>query len=214
MTTSPKRPRTHSRVDKFGERRRELARSALTTLAERGYAHTSLRDIANNSDFTHGVLHYYFADKNELIILGVMEYKAQCITRYDDAIAQAESADDLRQRFAAATASSLVDEATLHRLWYDMRAQSYFDEGFRPAVGEIERSIEAMIWRVIERHAEFIGRPPAVTPVQAYAVLDGLFQQALFQLFADEAAAAQTADNLAEQVSEVLVKIAAIGTLA
>jgi AcrR family transcriptional regulator len=155
-------------------------------------------------------LHYYFADKNELIILGVMEYKAQCITRYDDAIAQAESADDLRQRFAAATATSLVDEATLHRLWYDMRAQSYFDEGFRPAVGEIERSIEAMIWRVIERHAEFIGSPPAVTPEQAYAVLDGLFQRALFQWFADDSAAAE---NLAEQVSEVLIMIGVIGTL-
>jgi AcrR family transcriptional regulator len=211
MATSTKRPRTQPRVDKFGERRRELARSALTTLAERGYAHTSLRDIANNSDFTHGVLHYYFQDKNELIILGVMEYKAQCITRYDDAIAHAESADDLCHRFAAATATSLVDEATLHRLWYDMRAQSYFDEGFRPAVGEIECSIEAMIWRVIERHAEFIGRPPAVTSLQAYAVLDGLFQQALFQLFAG---APDAAENLAKQVSDVLAKIAAIGTLA
>jgi AcrR family transcriptional regulator len=208
MSTPTKRPRTDSRVDKFGERRRELARSALTTLAERGYAHTSLRDIANNSDFTHGVLHYYFADKNELIIFGVREYKAQCVTRYDDAVEGAVSGDDLCRRFSGAMATSLADEATLHRLWYDMRAQSYFDEGFRPAVGEIETGLEAMIWRVIKRCCEFTGRPPVLTPPVAYALFDGLFQQALFRWFDNDPKAA---DTLAEQVFAVLTAIARIG---
>ena len=38
-------------VDKFAERRAQLAAAALQTLAERGYANTSLRDIAQNSEF-------------------------------------------------------------------------------------------------------------------------------------------------------------------
>src|SRR5580658_1911138 len=50
-------------VDKFGERRAQLADAALQTLAELGYARTSLREIAQNSQFSHGVLHYYFSDK-------------------------------------------------------------------------------------------------------------------------------------------------------
>ena len=63
-------PSTRSRrspVDRFDERRNELAESALLTLGELGYARTSLRDIASNSPFSHGVLHYYFADKLELV---------------------------------------------------------------------------------------------------------------------------------------------------
>lgn len=55
-------------VDKFAERRAQLAASALQTLSELGYARTSLRDIAQNSEFSHGVLHYYFSDKVDLII--------------------------------------------------------------------------------------------------------------------------------------------------
>ncbi|MFI5042721.1 MAG: TetR/AcrR family transcriptional regulator, partial [Acidimicrobiales bacterium] len=47
-------------VDKFAERRTQLADAALQTLAELGYARTSLREIAQNSQFSHGVLHYYF----------------------------------------------------------------------------------------------------------------------------------------------------------
>lgn len=202
MSTSTRRTRAESRVDKFGERQRELARSALATLAERGYANTSLRDIASNSDFTHGVLHYYFADKNELIIFGVREYKAECVTRYDAAIDGSENVDDLAQRFSAAMATSLTDEAPMHRLWYDMRAQSYFDEVFRPAVGEIEQGLEAMIWRMVTRHSEFTGRPPVLSPPVAYAIFDGLFQQALFRWFTGDQG---SADALAAQVAAIIV---------
>jgi hypothetical protein len=43
-----------SRVDKFSARRLELDEAALETLAELGYARTSLREIAQKSEFTHG----------------------------------------------------------------------------------------------------------------------------------------------------------------
>src|SRR4029077_18306180 len=79
-------------VDKFAERRAQLAAAALQTLAEQGYARTSLRDIAQHSDFSHGVLHYYFSDKIELITYCVRQYKAECVTRYDSIVATAASA--------------------------------------------------------------------------------------------------------------------------
>ncbi len=76
-------------VDKFAERRDQLAAAALQTLAELGYARTSLRDIAQNSEFSHGVLHYYFSDKIELITYCVRQYKAECVKRYDSIVATA-----------------------------------------------------------------------------------------------------------------------------
>src|SRR6201986_5667476 len=110
-------------VDKFAERRAELAAAALRTLAEQGYARTSLRDIAQNSEFSHGVLHYYFADKVELITYCVRQYKAECVTRYDNAVTTATAADELRAGFGAAMAGTLRDDVTMHRLWYDTRNQ-------------------------------------------------------------------------------------------
>jgi len=62
------------RRDKFAERRAELGEAALLTLAELGYARTSLREIAQNSAFSHGVLHYYFSDKLDLILCSVRQY--------------------------------------------------------------------------------------------------------------------------------------------
>jgi TetR/AcrR family transcriptional regulator, transcriptional repressor of bet genes len=199
-----RKPRPERRPDKFGDRRRELAKSALLTLAQRGYANTSLRDIANNSDFTHGVLHYYFADKNELMIFVVREYKAECVTRYDAALEAANSPADLCVRFAAAMRDTVVEDASMHRLWYDMRAQSYFDESFRPAVGEIEQGLEDMIWRVVTRFCELDQTSPALTSPQAYALIDGLFQQALFRWLGGDTTAG---DCLTAQVIDAMEKL-------
>ena len=76
-------------VDKFAERRAQLADAALQTLAELGYARTSLREIAQNSQFSHGVLHYYFSDKEDLLTHCVRQYEAACVTRYDEIVAAA-----------------------------------------------------------------------------------------------------------------------------
>jgi AcrR family transcriptional regulator len=139
-------------VNKFEERRRLLAEGALQTLAERGYARTSLREIAQNTDFSHGTLHYYFRDKVELITYCVRQYKAQCVQRYDDIVATAQSADELARSFADGLAVTLEQDALLHRLWYDLRSQSLFEESFRADVAEIDESLERMIWCIVTRY--------------------------------------------------------------
>ena len=138
-----------ARVDKFSARRIELAEAALETLAELGYARTSLREIAQKSEFTHGVLHYYFSDKFELITYCVRQYKAECVTRYDGIVATAGSAAELKRGFGAAMAATLREDATMHRLWYDLRNQSLFDKALRSDVHEIDQSLERMIWRIV-----------------------------------------------------------------
>ena len=166
-------------VNRFAERRAQLTASALQTLSELGYARTSLRDIADNSEFSHGVLHYYFSDKVDLITYCVKQYKAECVTRYDRIVATARSAEGLRHGFAGALARTLREDAPMHRLWYDLRNQSLFDESFRADVLEIDESLERMIWRIVTHYAELAGATLGVSSSVAYAIFDGLFQQAL-----------------------------------
>jgi AcrR family transcriptional regulator len=168
-------------IDKFEERRRELAGGALQTLSERGYARTSLREIAQNTEFSHGTLHYYFRDKVELITYCVRLYKAHCVLRYDAIVADAESPGGLAVAFAQGLATTLAEDALLHRLWYDLRSQSLFEEAFRVDVAEIDDSLERMIWRIVTRYAELAEYPPSCSPAMAYAMFDGVFQRALLQ---------------------------------
>ena len=192
-------------VDKFAERRTQLATSALQTLSELGYARTSLRDIAQNSEFSHGVLHYYFSDKVDLIIHSVKQYKAECVKRYDEIIATSHTATDIKHGFSAALVTTLRDDASMHRLWYDVRNQSLFEESFRADVLEIDESLQRMIWRVVSRYAELLGAPLILFSSEAYAILDGLFYQALLRQLAGQSDAGSNLQKSVETIMDHLI---------
>ena len=168
-----------ARASKHDNRRDQLAESALVTLGKLGYAKTSLREIAQHSPFTHGVVHYYFSNKEELITYCVRYYKRTCVTRYDEIVETSTSADELQARFAAKLAETIREEGPMHQLWYDLRNQSMFEPGLREVVLEIDGQLEAMIWRVISRYAALAERAPALDSSTGYGMLDGLFAQSL-----------------------------------
>lgn len=52
---------------KTAARRREILRAARDSFAERGYAASSLRDIAERAGTTHAVVQHHFSSKDELL---------------------------------------------------------------------------------------------------------------------------------------------------
>lgn len=192
------------RGDKVGARRVELAEAALETLAELGYARTSLREIAQKSDFSHGVLHYYFSDKVDLILTSVRHYKSTCATRYDTITKTARTPDELVEGFLAKLSETLQSEADKHRLWYDLRSQALYDPAFHKDVQEIDTLLEAMVWRVASRYAELAGKTLTVSPAVAYALLDGLFQRRLLEFLAGET---QAVTHLVDDVGPLFARI-------
>ena len=162
------------RVDKFEVRRAELADATLETLGELGFARTSLREIARKTAYSHGLLHYYFRDKVELITYCVRRYKEHCVTRYDEIVATATTPDDLAALFAEALVATLLEDTATHRLWYDVRSQAMFEGELRATVADLDRQLEAMVWRVVSRHAELAAGSVAVPSPPAYAVFEGL----------------------------------------
>jgi AcrR family transcriptional regulator len=194
-----------AKADKMGARRRELAEATLETLAELGYARTSLREIAQNSEFSHGVLHYYFTDKIDLICCGVRHYKAQCVTRYDHLVETAQTRKELRDGFCRKLAETLTEEAKMHRLWYDLRAQALFEHGFRADVTAIDESLENMVWRVAARYAELGGGRVIISKTQLYATFDGLFQKHLLMHLSGDREAAPALVREVRQLLPLIV---------
>ncbi|WP_231855489.1 TetR/AcrR family transcriptional regulator [Tsukamurella pseudospumae] len=176
---------------KVAAKRDELARAALKTLSELGYARTSLREIAANSEYSHGVLHYYFADRLELIAHCVHLYKSECIASYDDVLRPDDDAPALRARFAERLAATMEHDLPTHKLWYDLRSQAMFESALVDDVREIDGDLEAMIWRVVRRYAELSDGAPLLDSAGTYAALDGPFERAVRRrVRGDEAAGA------------------------
>jgi AcrR family transcriptional regulator len=149
-------------------------------------------------------VHYYFADKVELITHCVRLYKTQCVNRFDEIVLSSRTAEELLEQFAAKLVETMTTEAPLHRLWYDLRTQSLFEASFRDDVLEIDHTLQEMIWRVVDRYAEFVGVTPLLEPQAAYAMFDGLFEKALLGHLSGDA---EAAGRLAERVRWLLPQI-------
>jgi AcrR family transcriptional regulator len=200
--------RKHTRrpADKFAARRAQLANSALRTLSKLGYAGTSLRDIAENSEFSHGVLHYYFRDKVDLITYCVRQYKAATVARYDQVVDGSTDPGELRTQWIDAMVATLHQDAPMHRLWYDLRNQSMFADAFREDVRAIDASLERMVGRILTRCAELAGLRLAASAGLAYAMVDGVFQNALLRhLSGDEGVVAELPAHFGFVIDSLLV---------
>ena len=166
-------------TDKAARRRRELAEAAQQVLADHGYARTSLRDIAAETPFSHGLFHYYFEDKDQLVAYAVALYKEGCATRYDRVVAEARDVEEMLSGYREVLEASLRDDAPYHRLWYDLRNQSLFQERFRDVSRDIDALLADMVWRIVRRYADLVGGTPIVDRGVAYALFDGVFLNAL-----------------------------------
>ena len=137
--------RKANKVRKRESRKREIAQSAIDALKLYGYARTTLRDIAAQSDMSLGSLHYYFEDKDELLIYCVRQYKSDFVKEVAASVDGISSPRGIKTAFCKALAETIVEEAELHRLWYDIRNQAMFDQTFVPAIGDIEDQLIEMM---------------------------------------------------------------------
>lgn len=178
--------RARKQSTKRSKRKEELANFAIDALKQLGYARTSLRDIAEHSGVSVGMLHYYFEDKVDLISYCVRKYKQDFIIEMDGVLDASVGFDTIAEDFADGLSGSIRDNAETHRLWYDIRTQSLFEESFQGVVGELEDGLVELVHRFIKK----IGLP-AELALPVYLSLDGAFRYYLQRhLFGDGAAVA------------------------
>ena len=168
-----------SRPNKFEERRKELAAAALAALAENGYANTSLRDIAARSGFALGTLHYYFADKVDLISYCTRAYKLDFIDTFNTLINEATSSKQLVDDFVQCSVDSIAENSQTHRLWYDIKSQALFESEFIESVDEIDNMLADMVDNMVTKAQMLTGKSIALSSLRTYWMLDGFFQHYL-----------------------------------
>lgn len=175
---SRKLDKSEAKARKRDAKKQEIAQSAISALKTYGYAQTTLRDIAEQSDLSLGMMHYYFDDKEDLMIFCVRLYKEEFMRRMRGVPQEATSKAGAIAAFAAGLVETIVVDAEIHRLWYDIRSQSMFDPTFAPVVADLEASMAQMV-------RSFCKDPDDALQVnQLYAQVDGVFryvlQQAIF----------------------------------
>lgn len=176
---------------KSAEKKRELALHAISSLAELGFARMNLRDVAHRSGVSLGVIHYYFESKTELLIYCISIYKEDFISNLKKLIAEASDQEQLRHGLANNLATTVAQQAHLHRLWYDVRAQAMFDAAFQVAIEEVEHGLIDIFQKLLDKLATLAIPCREEDPLKLYITLDGWFRYYLQRQLQGDASAVE-----------------------
>ncbi len=86
-TAAPRTPRKLSRET----RRLQLIEATIETLAERGYARTTLTDVANQAGLSHGLVNFHFQKKEKLLTETLVYLAEEYRQNWTEALAKAEA---------------------------------------------------------------------------------------------------------------------------
>ncbi|TLH49621.1 TetR/AcrR family transcriptional regulator [Mycolicibacterium aubagnense] len=160
-----------------------------------------MRELAQHCEISLGILHYYFDDKDDLVVCCVRQYKDQFIDRYNSIVIEGGSGPELKTRISGALSNSLRESAVMHRLWYDLRTQALFDDRFALSIDEIDDSLAALTWKAVTAYARLTGKSVIVAPAIVYATADGLFHRALRDLITGDT---EAPERLAREIDSAL----------
>ncbi|WP_168797828.1 TetR/AcrR family transcriptional regulator [Aliishimia ponticola] len=172
---APSRPRKSS--EKREAKRRALAESAIETLCAKGYANTSLRDIAEASGHPLATLHYYFGSKFDLIEYCIRQHKSEFFEQMRGAALTPGALPDVIEAFGRGLALAVAHDAPRHRLWFDIRNQSVFDNALRPIIEDIEKENLAIASVIEQRFFKDTDDDAKQRVIIVYSAIDGLFSQ-------------------------------------
>lgn len=163
--------RTRRQGAKREEKRRQIAESALEALMIYGCAGTTLRDIAERSKLSLGMLHYYFDDRRDLVVYCLRLYQDEFMARFERLIADAETRDDMIATLATGLGEAVASETIVNRFWYDIRTLSLFDPSVLPVVNAFQTALIDFGRRIITR----LGFPESEIELR-FAMLEGVFR--------------------------------------
>ena len=114
--------KTAKRQKKLTGKKNDLADCAVEVLSQLGYARTSLRDIAQHSGVSLGVVHYYFDDRVDLISYCTSRYKTELARMLEATLIGGGTRQEIIETFINALVDAVDKDADKHRMWYDIRA--------------------------------------------------------------------------------------------
>ena len=184
-------------------KKQELLQHALLLLAENGFAALNLRDLASRAGMSLGLIHYYFSDKQALLTEALQLYKSGFIAQLHTALLQADDADQLINTAVQVFTAIATEPQSLHRLWYDLKAQAMFDTAFREVLHQTEQQLIDLCAAFLSKlnHLRGSSSPSPLSALDLYLLLDSHLQYAMLHQGEEKASGEWLAGALRERIS-------------
>jgi AcrR family transcriptional regulator len=158
--------RRQRRIDR---RRAEILAAAAHTFAEKGYANTTTREIAEAADVAEGTLYNYFANKREILLAIAQETEAPMET----AVMATEHIQDRESVMALVERALDLQEAQV-RFWRSLLTEAWVDDTILQFVAiRLARTHRRLTAFITEQVAD--GTLRAVDPGLTAQLIMGMF---------------------------------------
>jgi AcrR family transcriptional regulator len=162
--------RRQRRIDR---RRGEILAAAARTFAEKGYANTTTREIADAADVAEGTLYNYFANKREILLAIAHETEAPM----EAAVMATEHIRD-RESVVALVEHALDLQESQVNFWRSLLAEAWVDDAILQQFVAIrlQRTHRRLTAFIAERVADGTFRPvePGLTAQMIMGIFVGL----------------------------------------
>ncbi len=171
-------PRPRRTYKKSETSRRQVLDAAIRALAERGYARTSVSDIAEAAGMSKGAVHYHFESKDDLIA----QVLVRCAEAMRERVREAwEAPGEPHERIRRALREMRVSRKQVSaelRVLADLMAQGIYDPKLRKSLSTMFEANRDEVFRHLKHGFEVLGLEPTVPihimPRLVIGMLDGL----------------------------------------
>lgn len=162
------------------DRRPQIIRAARDVLANRGYAHASLKQIAEHAGIATGLLNYYYPSKQALLLEVITEVEQEFIGSWRTALdSDAEPIARIEAAFDRAI-GNWSQQPELFQIFYDLSTLASVDDVIRQRIQELLRRIRTVAAEEMLRITAELPTPPPQDSDFAAAITAG-FHGALFE---------------------------------
>jgi AcrR family transcriptional regulator len=126
---------------------RASAEEALLDAAERllvdaGHAGITTRRLAEEAGVNHGLVHYYFASNENLLVRALERFTERLIARQRELY---ESGESFAEKWRMAMRYLVGEDATYQKIWLELQALAWNDDGLRERLARVNAEWRAVL---------------------------------------------------------------------
>ena len=194
------------------DRRQQILDAALDIFAEQGYEAATTKDIAARADVTHGLIYFYFKNKEDLFG-AACEYQAEQVAERLAHVEQTDAgapAETTLRHLIAHLVTLLVEPRTLNLLRVMMRTSLGAAESEKVAIEARERmrsfsrSLKEGVQRVLAAQASRGALRDIDVELASSMLLSAIIHQMIVRASQPETAPASP-DSLADRIADLFL---------
>ncbi len=162
---------------------RQILDAARTVLARRGFAGTTVSLVAAEAGVSRGLLHYYFKNKEDMLVRVINENMAASVILMQDLLARSRSATDIADRLVEALQQLFKHDPDFFNLFFEAEAAARqsptLEAELQSLYGNFRRAIQEGLEAAIDRGDIAPAIPAGGLSAILTSIIDGLGLQLL-----------------------------------